>query len=972
LSAVAYNAPGVVINTAGWGWGNFSVNGISALSNVFTVDGANHLDPYRGFNMAGAVNLMLGKNSIEEATVVTNAYGGQYGQQAGAQINYVSKSGTNSFHGNAEYEWTGRYLDANSWFNTVPPSPPPFANNNQWEASFGGPIRKDKTFFFIDFEGIRFVLPSTDTVIGPTPQFLTDLLNPATGALAGASASTIANYTAAANLWRNAPGFSTGVPMPGSCTDVLTGQPVDTLGLAGRPNGPGCLQSYNTTPVLPSNEWYLSGRLDQNIGGKDRIFFRFVMDRGLELEDADPIDPAVLSDGTVMPLKEGTLTWAHTVSATATNNFVATMSYYGEHMNLYGTSPLPYAVFLLTTSGISNCFPNGCFSTTFGLNRRGYEMPEGRNATQYQFVDDFSKLAGRHNLKFGANFHRYDLTDYAAGWYTTPLVEASLGAFFNGMATYYTQYSPQSLSYPLNGGGIGIYAQDEWSITSRLKVTAGLRAEHNFNLTCVTGCFTVLNAPFSTIETQGYNTPYNQALSFGKKNLFSSVDAMDWAPRIGFTWSPLARGKTVISGGIGIFYDASTAELGDSFVNLPYIVPVTLDNVAWGDATSAGAAAIASNTASTIRNGSSALGIPSLANGLTAAQLIAAGGAVPNVTSFPGHYPTAQFQEWNLQVQQQLDSRSRVTIAYVGNHGIHEAYPNNTVNAYAPASSPIAGFPTAAPDLRFGVVTEWNPGAVSNSNSLVVSYSRRMTAGFVINGNYTWAHSLDEISNGGILPYAGDSILGQINPLNFRANNYGNSDMDIRHSFNVTYVWTEPYHFSSGLLNGILGGWTVSQTFTARTGLPYTVLDGTAYVANGGVGVPAQVLGPAQQSCVNGNSVCFNSKEFAGATGLGFFPTQLRNQYLGPGYFDADLTVGKHFPITERVKLMTGVNVYNVLNHPNFMQPSNFWTGPTCSSTMSCGIITAPQSLTPTPVYGAYLPGQPAGRVGQLVAKITF
>ena len=116
LTAVAYSAPGVVMNTAGWGWGNFSVSGISALSNVFTMDGANYMDPFRGLNFAGPTGLMLGKNGVEEATVVSNAYGGQYGQQAGAQVNYVSKSGANQFHGNAEYEWSGRALDTHDWF----------------------------------------------------------------------------------------------------------------------------------------------------------------------------------------------------------------------------------------------------------------------------------------------------------------------------------------------------------------------------------------------------------------------------------------------------------------------------------------------------------------------------------------------------------------------------------------------------------------------------------------------------------------------------------------------------------------------------------------------------------------------------------------------------------------------------------------------------------------------------------------
>src|SRR5208283_3067040 len=121
-------------------------NGLPATSNMFTIDGMNDMDPFLNLNNSGPTNLMLGKNSIEEATVVTNAYGGQYGQQAGAQVSFVSKGGTNNFHGNLQYQWTGRTLDANDWFNTEsqPIVPRPFANNNQWAASFGGPIKRTR------------------------------------------------------------------------------------------------------------------------------------------------------------------------------------------------------------------------------------------------------------------------------------------------------------------------------------------------------------------------------------------------------------------------------------------------------------------------------------------------------------------------------------------------------------------------------------------------------------------------------------------------------------------------------------------------------------------------------------------------------------------------------------------------------------------------------------------------------------
>jgi hypothetical protein len=131
------------------------------------------------------------------------------------------------------------------------------------------------------------------------------------------------------------------------------------------------------------------------------------------------------------------------------------------------------------------------------------------------------------------------------------------------------------------------------------------------------------------------------------------------------------------------------------------------------------------------------------------------------------------------------------------------------------------------------------------------------------------------------------------------------------------------------------------------------------------------VLGPAQQTCVNGASTCFNSAAFATAGGLGFFPNQMRNQYRGPGFFDSDFTVGKNFQITERMKFTVGANLYNIFNHPNFLNPHNAWTGSGCSTQASCGNITG-QAAPPTGPYGSFFNGLPSGRVGQLQAKFVF
>src|SRR5271157_2652502 len=209
ITNIADTAPGVVVNGTG-GYGNFTVNGLPATSNLFTVNGENDMDPYFNINNSGASNLTLGQNEISEATVITNPYGGQYGQLAGAQITYVTKSGTNRFHGNAQWLWNGRAMNSNDWFSNAYGSPRPFSNDNQWAAAVGGPIRKDKTFFFVDYEGLKFVLPNEDTETIPTPAFATAVLNNVTN-VQPAEASA---YKTMLGLWANAPGAASAVPIP--------------------------------------------------------------------------------------------------------------------------------------------------------------------------------------------------------------------------------------------------------------------------------------------------------------------------------------------------------------------------------------------------------------------------------------------------------------------------------------------------------------------------------------------------------------------------------------------------------------------------------------------------------------------------------------------------------------------------------------------------------------------------------------
>jgi hypothetical protein len=948
LTYIAQTAPGVNMNT-GMGYGNFNTAGLPATSNVFTMNGENQMDPYLNLNNSGATNLMLGKNAVQEATVVTNAYGGQYGQQAGVQVSYVSKSGTNAYHGNANYWWTGSSIQANSWFNgqssscLTPAGCPstPFTNNNQWAASVGGPIKKDKLFFFADWEGIRYIVPVTSTIFAPTVAFGDATL----ANLAATAPAEVPLYSKAFSLYQGAPGYNTGTPVnpigaggDGGCNAggvTFTGPAIN------------CFQSWVGSPALPAKEWLLTGRVDYNMSDKDHLFWSVSFDHGTQATYPDPINSA-FSAASYQPQYNGQGQWTHTFGSNATNQFVYAGSYYRAIFNQENAA--------------------ATFPTWLDLGGLGYTslanissvFPQGRNATQYQFVDDFSVTKGAHNLKFGANYRRYDITDFVFSEFTNPLsFIASVNDLYNGSALEFVQNFPTADREPVALWGIGLYAQDEWRMSKSLKLTFALRAEHDSNPVCQTNCAALMTGNF-TSESTDPSTPYNQMINDNLHQIFRATDSINWAPRFGFAWSPGGSDKTVVRGGFGLFYDAFPAVVGDSFMtNLPTVVPTTQFFVPWADQTTAASPWInAANTASQIRSG--------FASGASFNSLSAANPLFlpPNFNNMSGTFHTPRYQEWSLQIEQQLDSKSSMTMAYIGNHGIREPVTN-----FPNAAAGFAGIPaTPFSPTSYAGITEVYSGAVSNDSQLTASYQRRLTYGFTIQASYTWAHAMDEISNGGQLGYSSTSAIYQYNPNNLRSN-YGNADYDIRSSFNAQYVWNTPFKFSNKFAQGAFGGWTLSQNFFARTGLPLTVFDATSpignYNYNGNPYAPAQVVGAGQSNCTQYYTTCLNSAGFSSISGLTSFPNQMRNQYRGPGFFDSDFTINKNFKLTERFALGVGANFYNVFNHPNFAQPGQFLGSGTF------GQVTE-QTAPPTGPFGSFIAGLPAGRIVQLQGKIVF
>jgi hypothetical protein len=587
----------------------------------------------------------------------------------------------------------------------------------------------------------------------------------------------------------------------------------------------------------------------------------------------------------------------------------------------------------------------------------------------YQFGDDFSYIHGSHTLRFGLNFRRDLLSDHL-GANTAGTALATLGGFYNGAVdrSFSQTFGRSTFDVPAALYNLGWYAQDDWRVNSKLNLTLTARFEHNSNPICVTDCFGRLTSPFEQLN-HDVTIPYNSAIDAQTRQAFFQSTAVSFVPRIGFAWTPFADAKTVVRGGFGIFAQGLPGLLTNTFANNPpefptYVVTGMLSPAVTGNVFSAAAA---DNTA--FASGFS--------NGATLAQLQAdvPGFSPPSMYTAAPSTQDGTYREWNLEVQHALSANMGIDVDYVGNYGYHEAFQVRGVNAYCPVSAcpnGYSGLPAAPIDPRFGTVTELQTTGESNYNGVTVSFRRNMSHGLLVTANYTYGHALDDVSNGGLEAFGfgtASNILFAQNPSDPQAN-YGNSDYDVRHSFNLSYVWQIPAPIHQEAMEQILGGWTVSGTVFARTGLPFTVVDGNqegflGRYNNSGGPIFANFLGGPQPSC-GVNAPCLLSSQFAPATSG--FGQQERNQFRGPGFFDTDMSIMKNVKMTklsEQAQFTFGVQLFNLFNHPNFDQPvadiSNSQFGTIVST------VNVPSSL-----LGAFLGGDASPRMVELTAKFSF
>ena len=978
ITTVAFTAPGVVPST-GSGYGNFSVDGLPGISNLYIINGFDEEDPFLNLNNSGSSNLTLGQAEIAEASVVVNGYSSHYGRQAGALVEYTTKSGSDQFHGQANYYYNGDALNANDWFRNYAGEGRERAVSNEWAANVGGPIIKDKVFFFTDYEGLRYVLPSAGQAVFPSPQLQAY-------ALAHVPADALPLYQQAFALYNASPSSAIAVPVTFGNGPLQDSSGNDGCGsFTGLGPGVSCETASEGNASNINKEYLFTARVDWNVSDRQRLFGRFKLDHGTQPTSTSFVAP-IFNDTSVQPSYEGQLNDSMTLTPHLTNQFIFAANWYTAYFGPANQAATlaAFPTYLTFATGAVNA------GADLGSLGESNAFPQGRNVTQYQFVDDLSWVRGNHTMSFGFDFRREDLSDYDAqsgenGVYTfTDLSDFVNGTVTGLNSTYNQTFATQKTAY-LAIYNLGAYAQDEWQVNNRLHLTYGVRFDRNGNGLCNNNCFASYNGTFPQSGAT-LDTPYDQSVIANRSHAFNGVEAVEAQGRAGFNYSLTDDGHTVIRGGVGLFADTPPAIYLDSFAqNFPQLYNATVisGHVAPASST-ASAPYFAAQSNAAIESG--------FAAGQSATQItntlagIGVPFTAPNFVVGPQNFRFPKYLEFNLQLQKQFTSTDSVNIGYVGNVGYDEFIENAKVNGASAVPTGFGGLPTTSPDPRFAQATEIYNSANSNYNGLQVTYKHIDRHGLSASVNYIYSHALDDVSNGGLPsePYndAITTVTSALTPTSLSALNYSNADTDIRQDVSADYLYQLPYIKRYGkLVNSVAGGWLFGGKTYWHTGSPFSVVNSSLPLQAGGSTLGGQILaalapGASVKLHCNGNGLvtpCFSLADFDSAPSTttlvpnpqSTFGNIRRNSFFGPHYADSDFALSKKFYDTERANLQIGTYAFNVFNHPNFQSPANdVGSGIVGSS----GSIVAP----PTSPYGSFSGAGIGGRVLQVFGKVTF
>jgi len=995
-------AAGALVNTAGSGndfvggtngYGNVEFNGLPALSNGYIVDGLETNDPLTNLNSGLSTNLVLGLNSISEVTVNTLSYAVDQGRYGASQVNYVTKSGANQFHGNLYELWNGSKFNAANYFtNATPGNHKPRSTVNHFGGSVGGPIVHDKFFFFVDSEWVRIALPivTADTV--PTSAFQNYVLqqlplggvDSVTGSVYQPSPQSVPFYRKMFSLYGNTAG--TPLAVLGCLFDAGGGPP-------SVPNdGNGCANRQSVSHSSDDHEQVQTVRIDYNVNANNTTWFRLQADTGLQAAYTDPINP-LFNALSPQPLYSFAAGYTHVFSQNLVNYFNPAFSWYES---LFGPSDFQktLAAFPIVLEGSG---ANAPFTPLGGLDNT---WVQGRRAARFFINDNLAWSHGAHELRFGTNTRIFRLNDYDFGEGSVPTVTyTTLPQYIYGVASTTTKTFPTTPNEPFNFLNLDLYAQDTWKVTRTLTWTFGVRDTLNSNPLNPHDQIARLRGSFASI-LHDVNQPLNAAIQTGLSNVFSSTPLAILQPRTAVAWQ--FESKSVLRAGFGVFSDILPGSIADVVgVNPPYVETFQggLLGTVGGTAIAPGVPSSAVD-ATVAANQTFSAGFPQGQLSCAAAQANPATCLPPvAITAVPdGKLHAPYFLEWSLGLEHQFGSTGSVHAQYVGTRAINQPYLTQVNGYQTVCDGCFAPFPFAqSTDPRFGAVTQFSTGANSHYNGLQMTAMKRIGHGLMGQINYTFSRCMDTVSNGGFLQFSAGGILSPL-PGDL-ARDYGPCDYDIRHNLNAQYVYQLPVKAKNRLLGNAVNDWQVSGTVFWHSGIPFSVLstpysaDGNGIVNGSGSqfasavpGVPLydhhSIPGVTQLGTVqwlNPDAFVSTVDPSTGACLGGDSPKNCqfgdlgRNALRGPDFAWSDFYLTKSFSLTERVKLRFDTQFFNVFNHPNFALPNMVLAGiPGKPSTQTgFGALTYTTS-PPTGLLGVGLGGDSTPRMIAFQLRLEF
>jgi len=987
-------AAGALINTAGSandfvggsnGYGNVQFNGLPSLSNGYIVDGLETNDPLTNLNSGLSTNLVLGLNSIAEVTVNTLSYAVDQGRYGAAQVNYVTKSGANQFHGNLYELWNGSRLNAADFFtSSTPGNQKPRSTVNHFGGSLGGPIRRNKLFFFFDTEWVRIALPIVSATTVPTAEFqnyvLQQLPRGGTDSITGSTyqpaPQLVPFYEKLFSLYGNA----AGAPL------AVLGCPFNSNGsvvAGGPPNGNGCANRQSISHSSDDSEEVQTARIDYNPNERDATWFRFQADTGLQAAYTDPINP-LFNAASPQPLYSFASGYTHVFSPSVVNYFNPAFSWYES---LFGPADLGK-----TLAAWPIVLEGSPFTTIGGLDNT---WVQGRRASRFFINDNLAWTTGAHDLRVGTNIRIFRLNDYDFGEGVVPTVAyATLPQFIYGVASTASETFPQADSEPYNFLNLDVYAQDTWRITKTLTWTFGVRETHNSDPVNPHDAVARLPGSWDAIS-HNVNQPLDELIQTHVGNIFASTPIAILQPRAAIAWQ--IAPKTVLRTGFGLFSDLLPGSVVDLVgVNPPYSKTFQGGLLGTAGGTGLDSAVAATVAANQTFSSGFAQGQLSCASALSTPATCLQPVAMTAVPDGRLHAP--YFMQWSFALERQIGTTVNLRAQYVGTRAVNQPYETQVNGYQTVCQGCFAPFPYGQPsDPRFGAVTQLSTGANSHYNGLQLTADKRLTHGLQVLANYTWSRCMDTVSNGGFLAFSAGGILSPL-PGNL-ARQYGPCDYDVRHNLTAEYVYQLPFKVRSKTLGAAVNGWQVSGTAFWHSGVPFSVFS-TPYSANGdGIvqgsgpqyasvipGVPTYAHHASADVTPAGTVQWLNPNAFVSAVDPGTgacaggdnpqncqFGNLGRNALRGPDFVWSDFYLTKWFTLKEHVKLRVDAQAFNFLNHPNFALPAAVYAGiPARTSTQTgFGALTY-TTAPPTGLLGVGLGGDSSPRMIAFQARLEF